>query len=537
VKLKSAFKKDAITVLDYRCGGDALLSAVVNDDRQSILPHRRLDIVCYSGIAGNLISLNQIIAEVTSEFCLVAGESFAPVTAAVLEGLQNAMILSGADIISCPVKFGDRIDGGFGTIEVDDRTVLVSAISEDTIHMGANQVLLCSYISPFFLVRTNMLRRLGGWNVHLGSGLEHDDLLMRAKAEKVVVGVWLGYQFSHLAWYAPPEKEQIKHADHFCNTWGVDTKLLKLQRGSEYEYETVFSKVPVRHHRSIALDSNKSDNVLFIAFNAAFIPHARLFLKSLKANWPGHPLLLISFSGTEEELSAIDLPKNSLVLQKSRYAQSWKKALESFRMNTFHGILSERLALWSSVFGEFQSILHLDVDVLLLDHLDDLFDSQDFMIFAEKSAEDIFLNRADNRLSALLSEDNLTASQPNSNAGVFLLPRKYRNDQALFDMIRLGSRYSMFLKMADQSIINLWMQSHGLEGRDGSVYNFQFRELASRKVPYSGAKLLHFNGISEPLRLRIMTEFDEILQLPGGKAIARELAVHYLASSNEPSKD
>ena len=80
----------------------------------------------------------------------------------------------------------------------------------------------------------------------------------------------------------------------------------------------------------------------------------------------------------------------------------------------------------------------------------------------------------------MLSSDSLVLSDYMANAGVFCISRKVRNLASLQDFLLIKNKYLNYLKYADQSVINLWIQKNNLYIDPKHVFNFQYISIFKR---------------------------------------------------------
>jgi lipopolysaccharide biosynthesis glycosyltransferase len=218
-------------------------------------------------------------------------------------------------------------------------------------------------------------------------------------------------------------------------------------------------------------------HAIFIAFDDLYFAHARRCLQSLERNYPNHPEILVCYDGIDGNVFAF-----VQTIRKARVFPPDPGLLSPEGIDL--GVVNSpqvfiRYMLWDEVFMDFENILHLDADVVVLKPLDALFAENDFFAVCDYSPSySIFKQDCLNNhiLLDLLQEDNIMlAEYPHDmmNAGVFLMPRRYRsrkNFERLWDLTR---RYNDFFMFADQSAISLWCHARSLWFSDDIRYNFQ----------------------------------------------------------------
>lgn len=59
------------------------------------------------------------------------------------------------------------------------------------------------------------------------------------------------------------------------------------------------------------------------------------------------------------------------------------------------------------------------------------------------------------------------------NAGVFAIPKKFRNNKSFEKLWELTTKYNNFMMFADQSAISLWCHFHRIHFSNDIRFNFQ----------------------------------------------------------------
>jgi lipopolysaccharide biosynthesis glycosyltransferase len=185
-----------------------------------------------------------------------------------------------------------------------------------------------------------------------------------------------------------------------------------------------------------------------------------------------------------------------------------------------------RLLLWTDYFRDFGNILHLDVDTLILDPLEDLVAVDEFVMVLEEHTEPdyLFLDHRDPALLTLLEEDSIKIDAHRGNAGVFLLPPQWRGAQEYREILRLLSRYREHLKWADQSLLNLWMLHRGIETSWNSSWNYQLRAHGEKILLPNKPRVLHLNGIPYgPREILMKLGWEMLVRGESSEQIAQHL--------------
>ena len=245
---------------------------------------------------------------------------------------------------------------------------------------------------------------------------------------------------------------------------------------------------------------------IYVAFDDAFAELARTCLASLERNWPDHPVVLVDYAGAGgTDLGWLDarprvrrLPE----VEPPRFTQGLADGPVGSPM------VHRRFRLWTPEFDAYGPILHLDVDTLVLGPLAELFESDEFFIVSNHEPtpyvrvfDPIFEH--DLTLQRLLAEDGFAyphAMDDLANAGVFVLPRRLRNEEELARLERIAGRYARYLAYADQSVISLWCAQRGLAFSTDYRFNYQaaFVNDPSVEARLEDARILHFTTHRKP---------------------------------------
>lgn len=249
------------------------------------------------------------------------------------------------------------------------------------------------------------------------------------------------------------------------------------------------------------------ENAIFISFDDHYANHAYTCIRSIKKHYPNHPKILINYVG-EKGLpdSFLDDTLNCELI----FLNISPPLLENIHLGPVNSPnVFTRYLLWTEAFDRFDKILHLDVDTLVLSPLDAIFEPEDFFVVSDHSntpkyrvfKPESFRNE---ELLRLLKEDNIKLPEGQDdmvNAGVFMIPRKYRNQYHYSKLWELTRRYNTHLLFADQSAISLWCHYNGIEISKQYEFNFQVPFVYSDSFFYDNyltqatiarIKILHF---------------------------------------------
>jgi lipopolysaccharide biosynthesis glycosyltransferase len=221
------------------------------------------------------------------------------------------------------------------------------------------------------------------------------------------------------------------------------------------------------------------NNAIFLTFDDGYQLLGMACIQSIKYRYPEHPVILVLFTGQDEgticSLKKID---NVILLDEKKYLFS----ADGFSSGPVGSpAVYNRYILWSDLFPEYDDILYLDSDVLVLLPLDDIFKHDDFFSVANNCSYytvRIFKPEYENdeRLHKLLNSYHIEYPyEPNDmiNSGVMVIPKKYRNEENFNQLINITRDFSEFLGFEDQSAISLWMKIHGIQPYFDYEYNYQ----------------------------------------------------------------
>lgn len=256
------------------------------------------------------------------------------------------------------------------------------------------------------------------------------------------------------------------------------------------------------------IENKRKRPAIFISIDSKFESHWEYFNASLAVNWPDHPDVLVALhdrnGALEEKIRATNRYTilDSDILKNSKSGPVMKHLEGKVNAEAFYA----RLILWSDIFQDYDTILHLDVDTLVLAPLDKLIQSDNFLIAEDlyEGSNYLFNDHTSDELNKLLSEDGISIPARQANAGVFCIPKRYRSKKSFLEIMHLLNRYKDHLRWADQSLINIWMLKNQIPIAESPVWNFQARRFYQTNFPFNSIKLLHFNGVPDPIRIDLM---------------------------------
>lgn len=243
---------------------------------------------------------------------------------------------------------------------------------------------------------------------------------------------------------------------------------------------------------------------VYIRFDDRVIDDARACLNSLRANWPGHPPILADYAGSRDDVRAF-LDSIGASILGPLHAPAFTAWITSGKD---HSPVVDRFKLWLAPLRAYGTILHLDADTLVLGPLDDLMAAERPVFVANHEADlavRVFTARPDDdpRLAALLDEDALgrfDGPDDMANAGVFVLPRRYRARQDLARLAQIAARYGPWMAFADQSLLSIWLRGLDIRPTLDFRFNYQtpFLTDPSVTVPFEDIRIFHFSSHRKP---------------------------------------
>jgi len=265
------------------------------------------------------------------------------------------------------------------------------------------------------------------------------------------------------------------------------------------------------------------NNAIAIVINAAFVKYAKTLIKSIQSNWPNHPQILLFLSetiGQEDRLYFESTPKLKTVnFNPNDY--EYRKALittgTGFSTTGFNDAGYFIVNFWSPAFEQYDNILVLDADMLVLKNLDELVSQENF--FAVSAANPRRFPIFDIKKKGIgkifefatiylraLCRGIVVKPGKSINSGVLVIPKKWRTQKKYEEILQLLKNFYSHCP-SDQEIIYLWMLKNRIAERQDFRMNFQARfinALASNILPRKFSKqvqaasadihILHFNG-------------------------------------------
>lgn len=247
------------------------------------------------------------------------------------------------------------------------------------------------------------------------------------------------------------------------------------------------------------------NNAIFMTFDDRFSKLARACLKSLMKNYPEHPRLFVYYDGKNDRILKFlhGIPNSQLMPKIEIPGISHRLNLGEVGSPTVY----YRYFAWSDFFADFDNVLYLDVDTLVLRPLDELFDTTEFFVVDNREPDQsvrVFdpADLKEEGLCSLLAQDQLPTMQgvgDMCNAGVFVIPKKLRSLQSQKQLVEITNRYNRYLKFADQSAISLWCCQNNIQFSTKYEFNYQvtfFNSEIHRQL--RDIYLLHFSSPRKP---------------------------------------
>ncbi len=244
----------------------------------------------------------------------------------------------------------------------------------------------------------------------------------------------------------------------------------------------------------------------------------RRLIGSILRNWPEYPELVVFHSDlSSESVEFLDsVPRTrrvDLSVPGQMVGPAMHETLES-KAELFYA----RFLIWGEAFDEYDRVLYLDVDGLVLNSLDPLLE-QDFYTCVNGSGRmRVFRDPEDPDLQALLDADGIDLEGfKTCNGGVMLLSARWRTREQLAKITEIVRRYRPYLRWGDQSVTNLWMYQNGLRSSEDTRYNYllfldAWKPGARRLLREVG--FLHFAAFRGSRRRLLMRLADRLTAIP-----------------------
>lgn len=241
-------------------------------------------------------------------------------------------------------------------------------------------------------------------------------------------------------------------------------------------------------------------HAVFLTFDDGFARYGRACIRSLVHNWRRRPEILLCYAGQDPDTrKALGRIKRLRLLDPEQLPIP---EMTGYAGRLISPMVFVRYALWSDAFDEFDKVMYLDADTLVMRSLDPAFERDEFFAVANHYPMPhggVFHPEAekDPDLLARLEEDGLSFPDHMDdmcNTGMFVLPRRLRTAEHQAELVRLASRYGPWMKFADQSAISLWCRAQGISYSTRWELNYQTHYLAypDTRLPLRRVRMFHF---------------------------------------------
>jgi hypothetical protein len=231
-----------------------------------------------------------------------------------------------------------------------------------------------------------------------------------------------------------------------------------------------------------------------MACDQSYEKYVKPCINSIEKNWVNHPEILMFATGLNKDFEEWLINKNIKIIKKDININF--KNLGPVN----NKIVYKKYICWDyETFKDYDNVLHLDCDTLILKSVDDIINSNEFMCYDDNEIlgqKNRLFKFEDNNLNKLLKKYNITNTVM-CNAGVFLIPKNYRTKENYDLLISLTNEFEKYIKYADQSIISLFCHILNISIHNNVYYNFQphFLNYKDRNYDFNEIKILHFAAV------------------------------------------
>jgi len=259
-----------------------------------------------------------------------------------------------------------------------------------------------------------------------------------------------------------------------------------------------------------------------------YTDYARICINSIKTNYQNHPPILVFYYGDNESALA---PINRIPgVEVIRWTNDLDKliglniAAAKLGVVTYSRIHYKYL-LWTNFFDSYDNVLYLDVDTLVLKPLDAIFTQEEFFAISDYTTSPDYrlfypAFADDATLLGLLHKDNLFFPGGRNdmiNAGVFMVPKKRRNEMCLRSLLEITHTYNDYMMFADQSAISLWCHYNNIPIQKKWIYNFQvnFYNQDFNTLKHEDIHIIHFSWCKpdSPLFATFQVKFEHFFEM------------------------
>lgn len=238
-------------------------------------------------------------------------------------------------------------------------------------------------------------------------------------------------------------------------------------------------------------------NAIFIVTDKNYFKYTKACINSIKINWPNHPEIIVSYKTDQIEEEDFNFLRSNKITIKNYYCGNYGLLPLGPIGNE---IIYQKFVLWDDYkyFNKFDNILHLDSDVLILRPLDELMKTSEFYITSNVEQVphiNVFGNSISNELKELTFDYYMDENIEMVNAGMFIIPKKYRTRMYCNKLFDLGHTFNDYIKYADQSIISIWCNFFNIPISPILFNNFQSTLSSICCYDWRLINILHFSGI------------------------------------------
>lgn len=258
----------------------------------------------------------------------------------------------------------------------------------------------------------------------------------------------------------------------------------------------------------------EKENCIFISINKNFLNHLRLCLLSIKINFPNYPdIILYHTDLNDNDIISLYKISNKIIPIKNNLKDEESGPIMNHLKNiNDHSVFYARFQIWNNpIFKNYNNVLHLDADTIVLNDLSELMNNRDFYIMQDvyEGEDKIFNNNTDINLLKCLKKDKINIWNLACNGWIFLVPQKYRTVQFYKQLMKILNNYKNYIKWADQSVLNVRLYKNNISIQKDLKYNYQHRLLLKSELKKDKHKIwiVHFNGISDLYRIKCMERF------------------------------
>ncbi len=228
------------------------------------------------------------------------------------------------------------------------------------------------------------------------------------------------------------------------------------------------------------LPEKPSKHAILMTFDQRYLNYGLACLQSMSVHYPDHPDVYVCYEGEHpqdlERIYGFERVYPITFLDSDQQIEGLDYGLVGSKQ------VYMRFYAWSHVFDVYEKVMYLDADCLVLHPLDHMFQETDFYILADlmTKAADCWVFKLeyanDMQFQLLLKEDGFVYEDLQytmCNAGVFVVPKKYRTPGYAEELWEIARKYNHYLKLGDQSVISIWCAKHGIQGKHRFEDNLQ----------------------------------------------------------------